>query len=135
MKITRRQLRRIIKEEKQKLSLPRAGQDFGSNGARQEALNEQAHLDNIPEVEVVDEGGTLIISPETAGEVEAVIAQAFDVIDELVLAIESGGYPQSTRQTVIDPRLEGLKDQLEIAVEGLYQAQMQANHIMANTGG
>ena len=135
MKVTKRQLKQIIREEKQKLSLPRAGQDFGSNTGRQEALNEQAHLDNIPEVEVVDEGGTLIISAEAAAEVEAVIAQAFDVIDELVLAIETGGYPRSTRQTVIDPRLEGLKDQLEIAVEGLYQAQMQANHIMANTGG
>lgn len=132
MKVTKRQLKQIIKEEKQKLSLPRAGQDFGSNAGRQEALNEQAE---IPEVEVVDEGGTLIISAEAAAEVEAVIAQAFDVIDELVLAIETGGYPLSTRQTVIDPRLEGLKDQLEIAVEGLYQAQMQANHIMANTGG
>ncbi len=132
MKISKRQLRQIIKEEKQKLSLPRAGQDFGSNAARQETLNEQAE---IPTVEVTDEGGTLIISPEAATEVEAVIAQAFGVIDDLILAIEEGGYPRSTRQTVIDPRLEGLKDQLEIAVDGLYEAQMHANHIMANTGG
>lgn len=132
MKVTKRQLKQIIREEKQKLSLPRAGQDFGSNTARQEALNEQSE---IPEVEVTDEGGTLIISAEDAAEVEAVIAQAFGVIDDLILAIEGGGYPRSTRQTVIDPRLEGLKDQLEIAVEGLYQAQMQANHIMAGTGG
>ncbi len=131
MKISKRQLRQIIKEEKQKLSLPRAGQDFGSNAARQETLNEQAE---IPTVEVTDEGGTLIISPEAATEVEAVIAQAFGVIDDLILAIEEGGYPRSTRQTVIDPRLEGLKDQLEIAVDGLYEAQMQANHIMAGTG-
>jgi len=132
VKISKRQLRQIIKEEKQKLSLPRAGQDFGSNAARQETLNEQAE---IPTVEVTDEGGTLIISPEAATEVEAVIAQAFGVIDDLILAIEEGGYPRSTRQTVIDPRLEGLKDQLEIAVDGLYEAQMHANHIMANTGG
>jgi len=114
MKISRKQLRQIIKEEKFSV------------------LQEQSE---IPTVEVVDEGGTLIVSPETATEIEAVIAQAFGVIDDLILAIEGGGYPRSTRQTVIDPRLEGLKDQLEIAVEGLYQAQMQANHIMANTGG
>ena len=132
MKISKNQLRNIIKEEKAKLSLPRAGQNFGSNTTRQEALNEQA---DIPKVEVTDEGGTLIISTQAATEVEAVIAQAFDVIDDLILAIEEGGYPRSTRQTVIDPRLEGLKDQLEIAIEGLYQAQMAANHIIANTGG
>jgi len=132
MKITKRQLKRIIKEEKRKLSSSRTGQDFGSNAAKQDTLNEQAQ---IPEVEVSDEGGTLTISPDAATEIEAVIAQAFGVIDDLVMAIEEGGYPRSTRQTSIDPRLEELKDQLEIAVEGLYQAQMQANHIMANTGG
>ena len=132
MKVSKRQLKQIIKEEKKKLSLPHEGQDFGSNAVRQDTLNEQAE---IPEVEVTDEGGTLIISSETASEVEAVIAQAFGVIDDLVLAIETGGYPVSSRQVVIDPRLEELKDQLEVAVEGLYQAQMQANHIMANTGG
>ena len=135
MKVTKKQLQQIIKEEKRKISLPRPGQDFGSNAARQEELNEQAYLDNIPEVEVVDEGGTLIISAEAASEVEAVIAQAFDVIDELILSIEKGGYPRSTRQTVIDPRLVELKDQLEVAVDGLYNAQMQANHIISNTGG
>ena len=95
-------------------------------------INEQAE---IPAVEVTDEGGTLIISPDTATEVEAVIAQAFDVIDDLTLAFESGGYPRSSRQVAIDPRLEQLKEQLEVAVEGLYQAQMAANHIMAGTGG
>jgi hypothetical protein len=114
MKVTKRQLRRIIREEKTKL------------------LKEQAE---IPTVEVIDEGGTLIISPDTATEVEAVIAQAFDVLDDLVLAIESGGYPRSSRQVVIDPRLVNLKEQLEVAVEGLYGAQMQANHIIAGTGG
>ena len=132
MKVTKRQLKQIIREEKQKLSLPRAGQDFGSNTGRQEALNEQAE---IPEVEVVDEGGTLIISPDAATEIEIIISQALEGVSDLIEAIEDGGYPRSTRQTVIDPRLEDLKDQLEIAVEGLYQAQMQANHIMANTGG
>ena len=132
MKVTKRQLKQIIREEKQKLSLPRAGQDFGSNAGRQEALNEQAE---IPEVEVVDEGGTLIISSDAATEIEIIISQALEGVSDLIEAIEDGGYPRSTRQTVIDPRLEGFKDQLEIAVEGLYQAQMQANHIMANTGG
>ena len=132
MKVTKRQLKQIIREEKQKLSLPRAGQDFGSNAGRQEALNEQAE---IPEVEVVDEGGTLIISSDAATEIEIIISQALEGVSDLIEAIEDGGYPRSTRQTVIDPRLEGLPDQLEIAVEGLYQAQMQANHIMANTGG
>ena len=112
MKITKRQLRILIKEE---------------------LLQEQSE---IPTVEVADDGsGVLIISPEAATEVEAVIAQAFDVIDDLILAIESGGYPVSSRQVAIDPRLEGLKEQLEIAVDGLYEAQMQANHIIANTGG
>ena len=132
MKVTKRQLKQIIREEKQKLSLPRAGRDFGSNAGRQEALNEQAE---IPEVEVVDEGGTLIISSDAATEIEIIISQALEGVSDLIEAIEDGGYPRSTRQTVIDPRLEGLPDQLEIAVEGLYQAQMQANHIMANTGG
>ena len=134
MKITQRQLKQIIREEKQKLSLPRAGQDFGSNAARQEALNEQTAMDQIPKVEIVDEGGTLTMSADDATAVEAVIAQAFDVVDELTLSIESGGYPQSTRQTVIDPRLEQLKNSLEEAVEGLYNAQMQANHLIAGTG-
>ena len=114
MRVSRYQLRQIIREEKTKL------------------LKEQAE---IPVVEVIDEGGTLIISPDTATEVEAVIAQAFDILDDLVLAIESGGYPRSSRQVVIDPRLEQLKEQLEVAVEGLYEAQMAANHIMSNTGG
>lgn len=131
MKVTKRQLQKIIKEEKQKLSLSRGVQNFGSNAARQEALNEQAQ---IPEVEVAEDGGTLSISPEVATEVEAVIAQAFDVIDDLILAIEQGGYPQSTRQVAIDPRLETLKDSLEDAVDGLYNAQMQANHIISGTG-
>ena len=112
MRVSRYQLRQIIREEK--------------------LLQEQA---DIPTVEVIDEGGTFIIGPDTAEEVEAVIAQAFDVVDELTLAIETGGYPRSTRQVVIDPRLQQLKDQLEVAVEGLYQAQMAANHIMAGTGG
>lgn len=131
MKVSKKQLRQIIQEEKQKLSLPRAGQDFGSNAGRQEALNEQA---DIPQVEVKDEGGTLIMSPDDASAVEAVIAQAFDVLDELALAIDSGGYPKSTRQTVVDPRLEEMKTKLEAAVDALYDAQMQANHIMAGTG-
>jgi hypothetical protein len=112
MKVSKNQLRQIIREEK--------------------LLQEQAE---IPTVEVTDEGGTLVISPDTASEVEAVIAQAFDVLDDLVLAIEEGGYPRSSRQVAIDPRLEQLKEQLEVAVEGLYNAQMQANHIIAGTGG
>ncbi len=82
MKITRQQLKQIIREESLK---NKQQKDFGSNAARQEALNEQAE---IPEVEVTDEGGTLIISAEDAAEVEAVIAQAFGVIDDLILAIE-----------------------------------------------
>ena len=114
MKVTKSQLVKIIQEEKARL------------------LKEQAQ---IPAVEVVDEGGTLIISPETATEVEEVIAQAFGVIDDLILAIEGGGYPRSSRGAVIDPRLEKMKDALEVAVDGLYDAQMQANHIIANTGG
>ena len=113
MKITKRQLRRIVIQERTRL------------------LKEQAGV----VVDVIDEGGTLIISPDDATEVEAVIAQAFDVIDDLILAIEEGGYPRSSRQVVIDPRLERLKEQLEVAVDGLYEAQMQANHIIANTGG
>ena len=114
MKISKQQLRKIVKEEKQRL------------------LKEQSQ---IPTVEIVDEGGTLIVSPETATEIEDVIAQAFDVIDDLILAIEEGGYPRSSRGVVIDPRLEKMKDALEIAVDGIYDAQMQANHIIANTGG
>ena len=86
-------------------------------------------------MEVVDEGGTLIISSDTAAVIADVIDQAFDVLDGLVAAIEEGGYPRSSRQVVIDPRLEQLKEQLEVAVEGLYEAQMQANHITAGTGG
>ena len=131
MKISKDRLKNIIREEKQKLSLPRGGQEFGSNAARQEALNEQA---DIPQVEVKDEGGTLTMTPDDASAVEGVIAQAFDVLDELALAIDSGGYPKSTRQTVIDPRLQELKTKLEEAVDALYDAQMQANHIMAGTG-
>jgi len=114
MKVSKNHLRRIIREEKALL------------------LKEQAE---IPAVEVVDEGGTLTISPDTATAVEAVIAQAFDVLDNLVLAIEEGGYSRSSRQVAIDPRLEGLKEQLEVAVEGLYEAQMQANDLIANSGG
>ena len=133
MKISKDRLKNIIREEKQKLSLPRAGQDFGSNAARQEALNEQAQAD-IPQVEVKDEGGTLTMSPEDAGAIEAVIAQAFGVLDDLALAIDSGGYPKSTRQTVIDPRLQEMKTKLEDAVDALYDAQMQANHLIAGTG-
>ena len=134
MKISKSQLKKIIQEERAKLSAGSQIRDFGSNAARQQQMNEQAAGAKIPEVEVQDQGGTLSIAPETATEVEAVIAQAFDVIDDLILSIEQGGYPRSTRQTAIDPRLEELKDQLEIAVEGLYNAQMQANHIMAGTG-
>ena len=114
MRVTKNRLREIIREEKTRL------------------LKEQA---DIPSVEVVDEGGTLIISPDVATEVETIISQAFEGVSELIEAIEDGGYPQSTRRTVIDPRLEQLKDQLEVAVEGLYQAQMAANHIIAGTGG
>lgn len=132
MKVTNRQLKQIIREEKEKLSLPRAGQDFGSNAVRQEALNEQA---DIPKVEVKDEGGTLTMSSDDASAIEAVIAQAFGVLDDLALAIDSGGYPKSTRQTVVDPRLEEMKTKLEAAVDALYDAQMQANHIIAGTGG
>ena len=112
MKISKKYLRQIIQETK--------------------TLKEQAE---IPTIEVIDEGGSLTISSDTATEIEAMIAQAFDVLDELVLAIESGGYPRSSRQVVIDPRLEQLKEQLEVAVEGLYEAQMAANHIIAGTGG
>ena len=112
MKISRARLRRIIRETK--------------------VLNEQAEL---PTVEVTDEGGTLTISSDSATEVETVIGQAFDILDGLVLAIEEGGYPRSSRQVAIDPRLVNLKEQLEVAVEGLYEAQMAANHIIAGTGG
>lgn len=114
MKVSKRQLRRIIKEEKTKL------------------LNEQAQ---IPEVEVAEDGGTLTISPDVATEIEVIISQAFEGISALIEAIEAGGYPRSTRGVALDPRLEGMKDQLEIAVDGLYEAQMQANHLIANTGG
>ena len=131
MKISKSNLRKIIQEEKERLAHMQGARNFGSNAVRQEQLNEQA---DVPKVEVIDDGGTLVISPDVATEIEAVIAEAFGVIDDLILAIEQGGYPQSTRQTVIDPRLEQLKEQLEVAVDGLYEAQMQANHIMAGTG-
>jgi len=114
MRISKRQLRRIIREEKTRL------------------VKEQA---DIPTIEVVDEGGTLIISPDAATEIEVIISQAFEGISDLIEAIEAGGYPRSSRRVAIDPRLEGLKEQLEVAVDGLYEAQMQANHIIANTGG
>ena len=111
MKITKRQLRRIIKEEKQVLPEP------------------------TKPVEVVEEGGVLTISMESATEVEVIIAHTFGVIDDLILAIEDGGYPRNSRQVVIDPRLEKMKNELETAVDSLYNAQMQVNHLMSGTGG
>ncbi len=41
MKVSKKQLQQIIREEQQRLALRRNRQDFGSNAARQEMLQEQ----------------------------------------------------------------------------------------------
>jgi hypothetical protein len=105
MNITRRQLRRIIREQ----------------------------LEAPSEIEIIQDGGVNTLDSVKAGELADFFFEISDAIDDIATTLAQGG--RSTRGLVVDPRLENLYNAVDEAAEALYNAQMMASHIRDGTGG
>ena len=108
MKITKRQLKRVIREQ----------------------LNE-AYIPIELDIEVItDETGVTTIDSRSAEEIAFKIADAYDIINDLTILLDTS-IPRPPR---LDPRVQGLIDQLGIAEDAIYDAQMYATHVADGTG-
>ena len=109
MKITKRQLRRIIKE---------------------------AYIPVEIDVKTItDQTGVTTIDSLSAEEISFKLAECYDTINDLNVLLGTAVQTAGTRDGRLDPRVAELMDQLDKADDSLYDAQMAANHIAQNTGG
>ena len=96
MKITKRQLRRIIKEEKQKILREMIDPEY----MREEIMSFAEEAD----AEGIDVLLDIIGAPPLAGDDEASLDAAFDIIDKHV----SGSYPEDLEYIHMQMNIEGL---------------------------